>query len=275
MDLGNKGLCISKLNVYIYLFAGFNKHSNYSFIIKSNNMKFVKMSTGLLMSACLVLFNSCNSGGDKKPAADSTPPVVAAVPAAPKDVMIVKHKVANYAKWKTGYDSGDSIRMANGLHNYVIGRGIEDSNTVIVAMWVNDVEKAKTFASSPMLKDAMKQHGVISTPEIDYLHRVSADTTTLPSMDRVMLKHKVKDFDAWKKVYDEDKKNRMDAGLTDRSVSTTVGDNHMVSLVFAFSDMAKLKAFMSSKELAEKMKAGGVEGPPTSFAYHVVQLIKP
>ena len=129
--------------------------------------------------------------------------------------------------------------------------------------------------ASQMLKDAMKQHGVISSPEIDYLHRISADTTTLQSMDRVMVKHKVKDFDAWKKVYDDDKKNRMDAGLTDRSVSTTVGDNHMVSLVFAFSDMTKVKAFMNSKELAEKMKAGGVEGPPASFAYHVVQLIKP
>jgi hypothetical protein len=240
-------------------------------------MKSIKMSAGLLLSACLVLFlfNSCNSGGDKKPASDSAPPVVAAAPAIPKDVMIVKHKVANYAKWKMGYDSGDSIRMANGLHNYVIGRGLEDSNTVMVAMFIDDIEKAKAFAASPMLKDAMKQHGVMGTPEIDYLRRVSSDTTTLPSMDRVMVKHKVKDFDAWKKVYDDDRKNRMDAGLTDRSVSTSVDDKNRVSLVFAFSDMAKVKAFMSSKELAEKMKAGGVEGPPTSFAYHVVQLIKP
>ena len=238
-------------------------------------MKSVKMSDGLLLTVCLVLFASCNSGGDKKAANDSVAPAVAAAPAPPKDVMIVKHKVANYAKWKMGYDSGDSIRTANGLHSYVIGRGLEDSNMVMVAMFMDDTAKAKKFAADPMLKTQMKSAGVISAPEIDYVHRVSSDTTTLQSMDRVMLKHKVKDFDAWKKVYDDDKKNRMDAGLTDRSVSTSVGDNHMVSLVFAFSDIAKLKAFMSSKGLADKMKAGGVEGPPTSFTYHVVQLIKP
>ena len=241
-------------------------------------MKFVKMSAGLLLSACLALSVSCNSGGDKKDdktATDSAAPAMAAPPATPKDVITIKHKVANYAKWKVGYDSGDSIRLANGLHSYVIGRGLEDSNMVMVAMFMDDIDKAKAFAANPVLKEQMKKAGVISTPEIDYIHRVSSDTTTLPSMDRVVIKHKVKDFDVWKKVYDDHKQARMDAGLTDRSVSHTVGDNHRVSLVFAFSDMAKAKAFMNSKDLADKMKAGGVEGPPTSFMYRVVQLIKP
>jgi len=237
-------------------------------------MKSVNMSAGLLLSACLALSVSCNSGGDKKDdkaAKDTAASVMAAPPAAPKDVMVVKHKVANFAKWKIGYESGDSIRAAHGLHNYVIGRGLEDSNTVLVAMFMDDADKAKAFASDPVLKDAMKKHGVTSNPEFDYIHRVSGDTNTLSTMDRVMVKHKVKDFDAWKKVFDEDKQARKDAGLTDRSLGYTVGDNHMVSIVFAINDMAKVKAFMSSKSLADKMKAGGVEGPPTSFMYKVVQ----
>ena len=241
-------------------------------------MKSVNMSAGFLLSACLVLSVSCNSGGDKKDekaVKDSAAPVAAAAPAPPKDVMTIKHKVANYAKWKMGYDSGDSIRAANGLRSYVIGRGLEDSNMVFVAMFMDDVEKAKTFAANPILKDQMKKAGVISTPEIDYIHRVAADTATLATMDRVVVKHKVKDWDAWKKVYDDHKQARMDAGLIDRSLGYTVGDNHMVSIVFGVTDMAKAKTFMNSKDLADKMKAGGVEGPPTSFMYHVVQVIKP
>ncbi len=236
-------------------------------------MKSVNIWSGLLLSASLGLFISCNSGGDQKDAkaADSAAPATAAPPAAPKDVMTVKHKVANFAKWKIGYDSGDSIRMAHGLHNYVVCRGLEDSNMVMVAMLMDDADKAKAFAASPELKDAMKQHGVTGTPEIDYIHRVSADTNTLPTMDRVAIKHKVKDFDAWKKVYDDHKQARMDAGLIDRSMGYRVGDNHMVSIVFAITDMAKAKAFMTSKDLADKMKAGGVEGPPVSFMYKVVQ----
>ena len=235
-------------------------------------MKTVNMLSKRLLVAGLVVFVSCNSGEDKKPAADSTPtPVVAAKPAAPSDVIIVKHKVANFAKWKTGYESGDSMRTANGLHNYVIARGVDDSNRVMVAMRMDDIAKAKAFAADPALKDAMKKHGVTSTPEIDYVHSVLNDTTAIQQTIRVMIKHKVKDWDTWKKLFDDHKQARMDAGLTDRVISYTVGDNHQVTLVFAVADLAKAKAFMNSKDLADKMKAGGAEGPPSIFFYRVAQ----
>ena len=45
----------------------------------------------------------------------------------------------------------------------------------------------------------------------------------------------------------------------------------MVTLVFAVSDMAKAKAFTTSKDLKDKMMAAGVEGPPTMFFYNVVK----
>ncbi len=234
-------------------------------------MKFVNTLTKLLFSAILVLSISCNSGEDKKAVSDSPKVVVPAAPAPAPEIMTVKHKVANYAKWKPGYDSGDSLRAANGLHSYVIARGVEDSNLLLVAMRMDNVDKAKAFAGSPDLKEAMKKHGVASTPEIDYLHSVMNDTTAIQQTVRVMIKHKVKDWDAWKKVFDDHKQARMDAGLTDRVVAYTVGDNHMVTLVFAVTDMAKAKAFMNSKDLADRMKAGGVEGPPSIFFYRVVQ----
>lgn len=97
------------------------------------------------------------------------------------------------------------------------------------------------------------------------------DTTALQQTVRVMIKHKVKDWDAWKKAFDDHKQSRINAGLTDRVVAYTVGDNHMVTLVFAVTDMAKAKTFMNSKDLADKMKAGGVEGPPSIFFYNIVK----
>jgi len=86
-----------------------------------------------------------------------------------------------------------------------------------------------------------------------------------------MVKHKIKDWDTWKKAFDDHKQARIDAGLTDRMVGYTVGDNHMVTMVMIVNDMARAKAFMNSKDLADKMKAGGVEGPPSIFFYRVVQ----
>ena len=49
-------------------------------------------------------------------------------------MMIVTHKVADYEKFKVAYDEHDSLRRANGISSYVIGRGVEDANMVLVAV---------------------------------------------------------------------------------------------------------------------------------------------
>lgn len=55
--------------------------------------------------------------------------------AKPGNFLLIKHRVANYAKWLAAYESHDSTRLANGLTNYVLGRGVDgDSNTVLVAL---------------------------------------------------------------------------------------------------------------------------------------------
>ena len=239
-------------------------------------MKQVKFLTPVSIVATMLFFSSCNSGNDKK--ADETPADTSTVkmdtpstPSGPTMVMTIRHKVANYAKWKPGYDAYDSGRIAGGVHNYIIARGTEDTNMVLVATIIDDIDKAKVMAGSKSLKDKMKDAGVISAPSIDYLEAVMNDTTALQSTVRVMLKHKVKDWDAWKKAFDSHKQARMDAGLSDRIVSHTVGDTHSVTLVFAVADVAKAKAFMNSQDLKDKMKEAGVEGPPDAFFYKVVQ----
>jgi hypothetical protein len=239
-------------------------------------LKFWATSTVVL--SMLTLLISCGSGGDKKTteAAVDSPaakPVdtTAAVPAKPGNVAIIIHKVANYAKWKPGYDADDSARLANGLHNYVIGRGMDDSNMVVVILKMDDLDKAKAMSTSPGLKAAMQKAGVIGKPTISFQDVVMNDNTPIDQTARVRVTHKVKDWDAWKKVFDSHKQARMDAGLIDRGVSYSIGDNHSVSLVFAITDMAKAKAFMNSKDLKDKMAEGGVEGAPSFFFYNIVQ----
>jgi hypothetical protein len=228
----------------------------------------------------MLFLSSCNSGENKKAdektadtskaKTDTTATVpVATAPSGPTSIMTVKAKVANYVKWKASYEANDSVRLANGLHKYVIARGTEDSNMILVAMRMDDADKAKQFGASPGLKARMKKAGVIGPPTIDYLSSVMNDTTAIQQTVRLMVKHKVKDWDAWKKVFDSHKQARMDAGLTDRVVAYTVGDNHSVTLVFAVADVDKAKAFMNSKDLKDKMKEGGVEGPPNFFFYRI------
>jgi len=159
------------------------------------------------------------------------------------------------------------------LHNYVLARGLgNDSNTVMVALKMDDVSKAKAMAASPDLKEKMKQGGVTGVPTIYYEENVVTDTPALAAATvRVMVTHKVKDWDAWKKEFDIHKQMRIDAGIIDRIVGHDVDNSHLVRIVFAITDMAKAKAFMDSKELKDKMAASGVEGPPTFFYYTIAK----
>lgn len=219
--------------------------------------------------------SSCNSGDEKKiddkPADSSSVKPEPMAPAKPANLMVVMHKVANFAKWKTNFESNDSLKNAYGLHNYVLARGVKDTNMIMVVVKMDDAAKAKEFAALPELKAAMQKGGVIGAPTISYLDVQMQDTTANTASIRVMVTHKIKDWDAWKKVYDDDKTNRMNAGLTDRVLAYRVGDNHQVSMVFLVSDMKKAEDFSKSPELKAKMEAGGVEGAPTFFYYTIAK----
>ncbi len=230
----------------------------------------------MLAIATSVLLLSCNSG-DKKASdtagdttavkKDSVPPP-ASVNSGPAMIMTITHEVANYTKWKSAYDEHDSNRLAYGLHNYVICRGVDDSNMVMVALRMDDVNKAKEMGASKELMERMKKMGV-TKPSMEYTQTVMNDTTAIQQTVRVMVKHKVKDWDTWKKAFDSHKQTRMDAGLTDRVIGHSAGDDHSVIIVFAVADIAKAKTFMESKDLKDKMNEAGVVGPPSSFFYRV------
>ena len=76
----------------------------------------------------------------------AAPEVVNTIVTTPQNMMTALHKVSNFAKWKASYDEHDSMRLANGIHSYVIGRGVQDTNMVLVAVKADDMAKAKAFA---------------------------------------------------------------------------------------------------------------------------------
>ena len=222
-------------------------------------------------SFAITLF-SCNSSSDEKKEEKKTGDSTAVVETKPFKLLVVQHKVADFAKWKAGYLAHDSMRTAYGLSQFRLGRGLDDSNLVIVINKMSDVQKAKEFAASPNLKDAMRKAGVISQPTISYIDLVRADTSMLAQQERIMVTHKVKDFDTWLKAYDaEGKATRASFGIVDRVLGRSTDDPNMVYLVFAITDMAKAKARFSSPELKKIMTDAGVEGPPTSVLFKLGQ----
>jgi len=164
------------------------------------------------------------------------------------------------------------MRLANGIHSYVIGRGFLDSNTVLVAVKVDDMAKAKAFAKDPSLKKAMQKGGVIGAPDITFFTALWQDTAQLGSTTlRSRTTFTVKDWDAWEKSFMGAKQERLDNGITDRVIGHDVDNDKKVSLVTAVVDTAKAFAYYKSDALKKRREAGGVIGEPKRFLFYVVK----
>jgi hypothetical protein len=241
--------------------------------------------TGMLFFAAMVFFlTSCGGNGTEEKASkdsaattiDTTAKTTMAAPVnttitTPVTMVIVTHKVQNFAKWHASYDEHDSARMASGLHNYVIGRGLMDTNMVMVALKADDISKAKAFTKDPGLKKAMQKGGVTGAPMISFIVSTWQDTATISSSIRSRTMFAVKDWDAWLKAFEEGKQERMDNGITDRVISHDADDNKKVSLVTAVMDTAKAFAYYKSDALKKRRAASGVTGEPTRFLFRIVK----
>jgi hypothetical protein len=186
-------------------------------------------------------------------------------------MMVATHKVKDFAKWKASYDEHDSMRLANGIHSFVIGRGLDDSNMVLVAVKVDDMNKAKAFAKDPSLKKAMQKGGVVGAPTFKFVTMIFQDTAQISSDLRSRTTLTVKDWDKWKNSFDSGRQNRVDNGILDRAYGYDVDDNHKVTVVVALTDTAKARAYWKSDALKQRMAQSGVVGQPQRFIYHMVQ----
>ena len=224
---------------------------------------------------------SCGGGEEKKTGDTTTDTTTTATTTevtpvnttitTPQNMVIVRHKVANFAKWKMSYDEHDSMRLASGVHSYVIGRGANDSNMVTVATKLDDLAKGKAFTKDPSLKKAMQKGGVTGAPSIKFYTMVFQDTAVIDSKLRAATMFKVKDWDAWKKSFDSTHALKTDNGLMLRTYGYDPDDNHNVILVAAVVDTAKANAYWNSDMLKQRRAASGVVGKPERVVYTVVK----
>jgi hypothetical protein len=81
-------------------------------------------------------------------------------------------------------------------------------------------------------------------------------------MKHILVKHKVKEFESWKKVFDADAANRKKMGSKGGMLFCSLEDPEMVYILFEVKDIEVAKEFFGSKELKKTMKDAGVVGKP-------------
>ena len=83
--------------------------------------------------------------------------------------ILIRHKVADYGAWKPVFDEHGMTRRANGCQGGRILRSADDPNEVVILLEWDDLERARLFADSDDLREAMDRAGVTDRPDIWFL----------------------------------------------------------------------------------------------------------
>jgi hypothetical protein len=229
----------------------------------------------LAISIAGILFACNNNPTDKKEevkvSADSSAKVVAAPagPTLPMDVVTIYHTVKDYKVWRAAFDGDSARRKASGLSFVAVEQDAGKSNNVKIVLAASDLAKAKAFPSDPGLKAAMDKGGVISKPELKYWKIVRFNPENQKALDtRLEIVHKVKNFDAWLKVFDaEGSATRTANGMNDVALGRGIDDSTLVHIVFEITDLSKVKARLADPAFKKIMMDAGVVGKPTMTFY--------
>jgi heme-degrading monooxygenase HmoA len=81
-------------------------------------------------------------------------------------------------------------------------------------------------------------------------------------MAKLLVHHKVQDYSAWRKVFDDDDKTRKEYGSTGSQVLKSASDPNDLIIITDWPSVDAAKAFATSDSLKEKMKNAGVISQP-------------
>lgn len=90
--------------------------------------------------------------------------------------LLTLFTVEDYAKWKTVFDEHAPMRKAHGSQGGRRFRNADNPSEIIVLLEWDDVEKAREFAGSEDLREAMQQAGVVGRPETRLMEEEEAAT---------------------------------------------------------------------------------------------------
>jgi uncharacterized protein YeaO (DUF488 family) len=84
--------------------------------------------------------------------------------------ILVRHQVADFAKWKPVYDAHLTARQKAGLREKNLLRSINNPNEVVLLFEAEDLTRAQAFSESSDLREAMQKAGVVGQPDILFLN---------------------------------------------------------------------------------------------------------
>ena len=82
--------------------------------------------------------------------------------------ILIRHKVADYAKWKRAVRAFAPVRQASGEQSFQVLRCAKAANDLTVICGWASAAQARKFIGSAELREAMTGGGVLGKPEIRF-----------------------------------------------------------------------------------------------------------
>jgi hypothetical protein len=83
--------------------------------------------------------------------------------------LIVRHKVADYTHWKEAFDAHLNTRKSAGETDCRVMVAVEDPRDVTLLLDWDSLERARKFAGSDILKQAMQAAGVVGDADFRFV----------------------------------------------------------------------------------------------------------
>ena len=82
--------------------------------------------------------------------------------------VVIRHKVANYTRWKRAVRAAGAFRKASGEKCFHVFRSSTSPNDLTVICSWSTSDKLRNFIKSAELRKAMKAAGVVSKPVVQF-----------------------------------------------------------------------------------------------------------
>ena len=185
----------------------------------------------------------------------------------------ISHQVADLETWKLAFNADEQIRRENGIELLEILVDNDVENSIMAVFKVESKDKASGYIYSDELKMTMERAGVISKPEIRMWDIIDlSDIENLSSFsDWLMVTHRIKNYEVWKKDFDENQDIRVEYGITTIGIGRDNARPNQISVMFGCDDTEKAVEFANSEELRNEMDEAGVISRPEIRFYKVLQ----
>jgi hypothetical protein len=95
--------------------------------------------------------------------------------------VLIRHKVADFNRWKESFDSHLNARMHAGELGFRLFQNVDDPRDVTLLLDWDTAQNARKFIGSNEVSSRMQEAGVVGAPDVQYIEdarsvrRTSAD----------------------------------------------------------------------------------------------------